>query len=220
MKGLKTTAIIIISIGGLLSIIPIVFYFAQFGDMNIATDTSVWGTFGDFIGGTINPIIGLVNLALLIAISIYVAKFDSHRQFNEYRYQVYVELCTKFDTSENTADGLKELKEFLEIYLFNNQFLFPRQSNKIFNTTINSLTETIDALIPIKEQFEKDVASEKIKTIPIPRWLGRDLETAFKDLPETETEEYIALKAFSAAKKKVLGFIQAVMIENNIKKYA
>lgn len=219
MKGLKTTAIIIVIVGGILSIIPLVFYFFQFGGKHIATDTSVWGVFGDFIGGTINPIIGLVNLALLIAISIYVAKFDSHRQFNEYRYQAYIELCKKFDDAENTSDGLDDLKEFIKIYSFNNQFLFPKESNEIFNITVEGLIQSIDKLIPIKEQFEDDIQSGKIQTVQIPKRLGRDLEAAFKDWPKTETEEWLAMKAFSASKKRILGFIQAVMIEADIKKY-
>jgi hypothetical protein len=219
MRGLKTTAIVIIIIGGLISIVPIIFYFVQFGDKNLATDSSVWGVFGDFVGGTINPVIGLVNLALLIAISIYVAKFDSHRQFNEYRYQAYVELCNKFDKTADTVDGLEELKEFMEIYFFNNQFLFPGQSNEIFNNTVKELTQTLVILIPIKVQFEEDVDAGKITTVPILRKLGRELETALKDWPKVETEESKALVAFSAAKKKILGFIQAVMIEGNIQKY-
>ena len=219
MKGLKKTAIIIITIGGLLSIIPFIFYFFQFAGENIASDTSVWGVFGDFIGGTINPIIGLANLALLIAISIYVAKFDSHRQFNEYRYQAYIELCKEFDKTENTSDGLDELKEYIKIFSFNNQFLFPSQSNEIFNKVIDKLVQSIDKLIPIKEQFEDDVHSGKIQVFQNTRRLGRELEAGFKDWPKTETEETLALKAFSASKKQVLGFIQAVMIEADLKRY-
>lgn len=219
MRGLKTTAIVIIIIGGLFSIIPLIFYFSQFGGNNLATDTSVWGVFGDFIGGTINPIIGLVNLAMLIAISIYVARFDSHRQFNEYRYQAYIELCNKFDNTEDTSEGLDELKEFMKIYSFNNQFLFPRQSNQVFNTVVKNLIQSIDTLIPIKEQYEEDVETGKIQTITLPRKLGRELETALKDWPKTETDESKALIVFSDAKKGILGFIQTVMIEGNINKY-
>lgn len=219
MKNLKTTAIIIITIGGLFSIIPVIFYLTQFGGYDLSKDTSVWGVFGDFIGGTINPIIGVVNLALLISISIYVAKFDSHRQFTEYRYQAYIELCNKFDKTEDNSLGLEELKEFMEIYSFNNQFLFPAQSNQIFNTVVNGLIQTIVTLISIKEEYEEDVESGKITVVSLPKKLGRELETALKDFPTTETDESRALKSFSAAKKRILGFIQAVMIEGDIRQY-
>jgi hypothetical protein len=190
-----------------------------FSGQQIVTDISIWGVFGDFFGGTINSIVGIINLALLAAISIYVAKFDSHRQFNEYRYKIYVDLCTKFDETKDTADGLEELKEFTKIFSFNNQFLFPKQSNEIFNSVVEGLILTIDKLIPIKEKYEEDVNSGIIKNIPIPRSLGRELETAFKYWPETETEESLALKDFSTSKKRILGFIQSVMIEGNINKY-
>lgn len=219
MRGLKTTAIIIIAIGGALSILPLVFYLVQFGGKNLASDTNVWGLFGDFIGGTINPIVSVVNLALLIAISIYVAKFDSHRQFNEFRYQAYIELCGKFDKTDNTSDGLEELKEYIKIYSFNNQFLFPAKSNQIFNTVVEGLIQTIDTLIPIKEDYEEGVETGRINEVPISKKLGRELETALKDWPKEETDQSRALKAFSAAKKRILGFIQAVMIEGDIKQY-
>lgn len=219
MKGLKNAAIILLIIGLVLCLVPIIFYISKFNGRPLSEDPGGWGTFGDYISGTINPIIGLVNLGLLIAISIYVAKFDSNRQFNEYRYRIYVDLCSKFDETKDTADGLEELKEFMKIYSFNNQFLFPKQSNEIFNEVVQGLILTIDKLIPIKEQYEDDVQSGKIRTVPIPRSLGRELETALKDWPKTETEESTALKNFSASKKRILGFIQTVMIDGDIYKF-
>jgi hypothetical protein len=220
MKVLRNIAICIISVGLILAVIPLIVYTSQFGIYNLSNDPGVWGVFGDYIGGTINPIIGLINLALLITISIYVAKLDSHRQFNEYRYQMYIQLCQKFEESQNTYDSLIKLKNYMKLYLFNNQYLFPSESNTIFNKSVESLIQTIETLIPIKEQYEDDVNSGKIVDIPIPLRLGREIEVAFKDWPKTDNEETRALSEFINAKKRVLGFIQAVMIEGNIKKYA
>ena len=220
MKVLRNIAICIIFIGLILAVIPLVVYTRQFGIYNLSNDPGVWGVFGDYIGGTINPIIGLINLALLITISIYVAKLDSHRQFNEYRYQAYIELAQKFEDSESTSVSLIKLRQDIEIYLFNNQYLFPNKSNKIFNNSIESLIQSIDTLVTIKKNFETDIESGEILDNFTPIRLGREIEFELKDLLKTDNEETRALSEFINAKKRVLGFIQAVMIEGNIKKYA
>lgn len=219
MKGLKTTAIILLAIGTALCFIPIIFYICNFSGRQLSDDPSGWGTFGDFIGGTINPIIGLLNLGLLLAISIYVSKFDSHRQFNDYRYQVYHNLCKEFDASRPSSEDLSKLKNYAEVFKFNNQFLFPSESNIVFNDLMEKLIKNTEILKTVTEIYEENVQSGEIKVMPIPRSLGRELEEAFKDWPKTETEESLALKKFSGSKKNIIGFIQTVMIDGNINSY-
>lgn len=219
MIGLKRTAIIILCVGIILCSAPVIIYFARFGNEHLATDTSVWGVFGDFIGGTLNPIIGILNLALLLSISIYVARFDSHRQFNEFRYNAYVEISKKFEKTELKSSALSELKDYTEEYKFHNQFLFPKTSNAIFNTLMNDLIKRTDELIRVIEDYEEQVRLGNITVIDIPVSLGRELEEAFKDWPKTETDQTIALKNFSNSKKSILGFIQIVMIEGDLAVY-
>jgi hypothetical protein len=160
-----------------------------------------------------------VNLAVLIAISIYVAKFDSHRQFNEYRYQIYVDLCKQFDATNDTSDALANLKAYCEVFKFNNQFLFPRNSNHIFNKLMDQLISDTESLTIVKEEFEEKVRTGEITTHTVPRSLGRQLDIAFKDWPKTENAETLAIKAFRNSKNNVIGFIQDVMIEKDLTKY-
>lgn len=54
-------------IAGLCYAIPIVIYGINFIDFDISTDTGNWGEFGDFLGGVINPTIGLITIWLLAA---------------------------------------------------------------------------------------------------------------------------------------------------------
>jgi len=61
----KKLIYISISILTLVLIFPILLYIYYFRDYSIARDTSVWGTFGDFIGGILNPIISLASLIVL-----------------------------------------------------------------------------------------------------------------------------------------------------------
>jgi len=217
MGSLKKTVLTIILIGALLICVPIILYFEHFGDNGYALNVAEWGQFGDFIGGTINPIIGIVNLGILIAISIYVAKFDHNRDLNGYRHKIYIELCTKFDETQANVNGLMELMDYLEIYCFNNQFLFSKRSNEIFNLVVKDL---IDKLVAIEEEYEDGLKNGTIQIREIPMYLGRALETLLKSYAPTETEEDKATREFSASKKRILGFIQAVMIEKDIEQFA
>lgn len=53
-----------------LALVPIVaslwFYFSNFQE-GLSSDQAVWGTFGDFVGGTLNPIYGFFGLLALLA---------------------------------------------------------------------------------------------------------------------------------------------------------
>jgi uncharacterized membrane protein len=57
------------------AVIIIKIYSRQFWDSSLATDTASWGQTGDFIGGLINPIVGLATV-LLIFISIHIQRSE------------------------------------------------------------------------------------------------------------------------------------------------
>ncbi|MCK6639807.1 MAG: hypothetical protein L6Q81_06950 [Bacteroidia bacterium] len=219
MKGLKTIVGITLVIGLLLCLAALLLYYYNFRSQQMSSDPDAWGVFGDYLGGTLNPILGLTNLALLVIISVYVAKFDTYRHFNEYRYQSYTKLCSMFDNAPDTAEGIAKLNSELEIFAFNNQFLFPKNTNPIFNASILQLEQRLRELRNIKADFESKVASGDIQVIHLESHLGVQLEAALANWPGTETEESIALKSFSEAKKHLLGFIQEVMVEGDYKKY-
>lgn len=219
MQKLKSIAIIIIISGAVLSLMPILFYYSNFGEKLIATDQNVWGAFGDFIGGTINPIIGLANLALLAAISFYVAKLDNHKQFNEYRYYAYTEIGKQFEKTSKTSDDYESLKNYIEVFSSNNQFLFPGVSNKVFTELSSRLVATISELYKIKLDEEEKIESGDIQIVPIPKNLGKRFAEALDGLPQTESVEFKKFKEFDLAKKDMIGFIQAVMIEGDFLKY-
>ena len=65
-SGLKSNNItILIAIG--MAVVFVVFgiYFLFFGNHKFSSDPAVWGQFGDFIGGTANPILSFITLVLL-----------------------------------------------------------------------------------------------------------------------------------------------------------
>ncbi|MCR4033634.1 MULTISPECIES: hypothetical protein [Flavobacterium] len=57
------TWLIIISI--LICLIPISCYIIKFAGHRLSNDPAVWGTFGDYLGGTINTILSLSSLIIL-----------------------------------------------------------------------------------------------------------------------------------------------------------
>jgi len=210
---MKNKQLILIFIFGivfiLLILIPIIFYWLNFNSLDLSNNKTTWGEFGDFIGGTINPIIGIFNLILIVAITLYVSKFDSFRQFNEYRYNAYTDLCKYFDETPEKTEALEKLKTKLEIYTFNNQFLFSKNKNINFLSLMDELIESVNGIIKAIDNNSSIPIGEPIY---IERTLGIELETAFKDFPKIETPEIIALKSFSLSKKKILKFMQDVMI--------
>lgn len=43
------------------------FYAGQFADGGLSIDQAAWGQFGDFVGGTVNPILGFLTLVAVVA---------------------------------------------------------------------------------------------------------------------------------------------------------
>lgn len=58
-KSIKRAKILAFS---LIALIPMVYliWFYFINDLPLSTDSSIWGTFGDFIGGILNPLIALL----------------------------------------------------------------------------------------------------------------------------------------------------------------
>ena len=57
-------------------LIPIIIYSINFHDHYISMDSTDWGTFGDFIGGITNPIIGIVNVLVLIYLTLKISEIE------------------------------------------------------------------------------------------------------------------------------------------------
>lgn len=60
------------------------FYFLHFNE-GVSSDPNVWGTFGDFIGGTLNPVLSFLSLiALLFTIVLQQKELGYSRKELEY----------------------------------------------------------------------------------------------------------------------------------------
>lgn len=59
--------------------IVIIPYICKFGALNFSSSPESWGPFGDYVGGLLNPIIGILNLIVLTYLSINLVKEDTER---------------------------------------------------------------------------------------------------------------------------------------------
>jgi hypothetical protein len=62
LKIIYVAAIIVVGI----SIFLLFLYFKQFGSLGLSSDNGHWGTFGDYFGGVVNPIVGMLTVFLVL----------------------------------------------------------------------------------------------------------------------------------------------------------
>lgn len=87
MRSIKVSKYLKFSIVSLIVIIitTIALYIANFWNYQISDISSDWGTFGDYLGGVLNPIIALVGTSLLAYISMQLSKDDSEEKLKYFK---------------------------------------------------------------------------------------------------------------------------------------
>ncbi|WP_027388795.1 hypothetical protein [Chryseobacterium gregarium] len=64
-------------------------YYYKFKDYSVSNDPSMWGVFGDYIGGTLNSIVGIANLIILTYITFQLVKIEDERNNKNYKNSVF-----------------------------------------------------------------------------------------------------------------------------------
>jgi hypothetical protein len=85
------------------TMIPAFIYMINFKGLYISDLSSDWGTFGDFIGGITNPIIGIVNVLVLVYLTLKISEIDNNNKIKEQENQINDKL------DEIRLIGFKEL---------------------------------------------------------------------------------------------------------------
>jgi hypothetical protein len=83
----------------MVAILVIMFYFINFHN-GLSTEQEVWGQFGDYIGGTLNPLFSLAALfALLRTISLQSKQInDTEKQLETQKFQTnFFQMLTLFN---------------------------------------------------------------------------------------------------------------------------
>jgi hypothetical protein len=144
-------------------------YFSQFSG-SYSKEQADWGAFGDYVGGVLNPIIGFLNLGVLIYISVLVNKSDreirqrdrdSERQNALYslrneaikEVQNILKEIEKFHSSSEPGDsGLIVISYMkLDSFFIYNKHLFPFLENEQSQPLLKSSRHISKAAQTLKE---------------------------------------------------------------------
>lgn len=91
-----------------LSLFPIIFFIYHFKDLEISDNISDWAQFGDYIGGTLNPIISYVSLLFVGFITYLVA-----RQSDDHNLQLNLKL-KKIEAFDKITSQIEEFDLYFQ----------------------------------------------------------------------------------------------------------
>lgn len=96
---------------------PIYFYVKDFHSLQRSTNPADWGTFGDYFGGILNPIISLLTLIVTIVIAINIGRIEKRNHEETVHSPVkpfFVIGDGYFYSSDISANGLTVEKDFYD----------------------------------------------------------------------------------------------------------
>ena len=175
-------------------------YYLVFNETSISTETYIWGAFGDYFGGILNPILSIVNIGVLIYLTYLVNERDSKRAESELKLQKIIALYSlKHDALKDfnllfskIQPELVESNErsALNIILFRNDF--------------NSLLETYEYLFPsIVNENYSDLSDSMVDISEIAEKRHKSRETM-----DIQTEIKPKLEEFQVLKMEFLKRLQ------------
>lgn len=86
MKLHKLISVTIISLI-LIQIIPLIIYLYHFKGGFFSDNSSDWGSFADFLSGSLNPVFSTINIIILITITYKVQEWDNNRNEKSLKHQ-------------------------------------------------------------------------------------------------------------------------------------
>jgi len=214
--NIKKNIIVTLIIGFCVIISPIILILYKFHNHNISSEMIDWADFGNYLSGTVGITISIVNLVLLVILSLYVAKLDMHRHFNEFRYASYIKLCEKIDSLEETSKSYTDFIEFIESFISRNSFSYSKDDYSVITSTSKELISSIKPIIKILR--EREIKNKKE--------LGKELKLSEEDnnyfselLAEKISKEYetkkeedlIVYENMKIQRNELLQFIQEKM---------
>lgn len=80
---IKRNVVLLGAILCLILFVPVIAYIVNFSNHQVSFDSSDWGTFGDYIGGIANPIIGIANVLVLYYLTVRIAETENENKNKE-----------------------------------------------------------------------------------------------------------------------------------------
>lgn len=99
--------------------VPLIVYIYHFSDAKISKDPNYWGVFGDYLGGTLNPIIGLSNLVVLSYLTYLISrqsiKENKRLFFLKQKITAYSELVGSFKALNSFVRTNSEVSSMIKL---------------------------------------------------------------------------------------------------------
>ncbi|WAC02954.1 hypothetical protein N7U66_04815 [Lacinutrix neustonica] len=135
-------------------------YFIKFNG-GISNETAVWGAFGDYFGGILNPIFAIINIGILIYLTHLVHKIDSNRVKKELEIQKQIAIYgLKHDALKAFNNNLSKFQLELVKSNENSELNIILHRNDFY-----SLIETYTYLFPSIENDKKSALTEKMREL-------------------------------------------------------
>lgn len=211
-KGLIRIAIICT----VLAAISISFYIWNFSANGVSDKTTDWANFGGFIGGILSALIGIINVAVLIYISLLISKHDDRRWSYQLIHQAYSELITKLDElnfSEYDSVKFHEIQLYIFSFAYSNNYLFD-QHEDYFSRMCYDFGGTIAGIEVSASSFQ----TNDNKIIDLSRLRNRGLVIKHQDFDEELDFELLnlSLSKFEAHRHHLLTFIKQYIMNKNV----
>ncbi|MGX5854515.1 hypothetical protein ACWKW6_12765 [Dyadobacter jiangsuensis] len=170
VKQLTRTVFITLMICGCFAILTPIFYVISKG----WNDYQMWGAFGDYLGGTLNPVLAAANLIVLVVISYQLKAMDDERSDRESEIQrrtamyglqqqaikdltsifegvrLFAGITFEMHDSTGTIRGL--IMQF-QIFLQSNTHLFESLKTYSQDTMVNELRALIDDMAVLQDEY-------------------------------------------------------------------
>jgi Putative phage abortive infection protein len=153
--------------GACLALILIVFLYGNYFTGDITTDHERWGTFGDFVGGALNPVIGLAGLlALLLTVILQTRELQYSRSELELTRGELVESNwhQKKQVFENTLFNLIKVYHDMrtQVFLTNSANITGKRALKGYQSAFDSTMKALYA-----SEVSLECVSARISTATI-----------------------------------------------------
>lgn len=129
-------------IGGVLIFLALTIYTMKFGNVGSPLDNASWGAFGDFMGGTLNPLLAFLGLiALLTTIKLQVKELKATRK--------------ELETSSNA------LKEQSESFKIQNYSIKQQNFENTFFNMLDLHNKIVDNILLSHKPFYKKIVPDR-----------------------------------------------------------
>jgi hypothetical protein len=132
------------------------YYWATFNQCSISSNPSNWGVFGDYFGGTLNPLFTLISICVTIWLAVIVNRINNNQ----------IKVTRNIALTQLKHEALKELRnelnEHFDLWRNNhNEIAHPRACLR----TINNFKANYDYLFDLFEVDTFNILNNAVSTI-------------------------------------------------------